>query len=99
MDIDIVTLHNPLLKMSIVVKRTPSKKYKYCKQIAPRRNVWVDEEYDDLERIKKDLFGEIINGYEIKTNLIGISLIDEIMSQGCTSTIENNIDSDHSETS
>ena len=79
MDITVAELYNPFLKMAIIIKRTKDKKYKYCKQITPNRNVWVNE-IKDIEYIKKDLFGEIINGYQIKSNLLGIDFIDDITS-------------------
>lgn len=80
MNITLLTLYHPMLKMSITLKRTPEKKYIYSKQITPVRNIWTDQVIDDLESIKGDMMGEIINGYEIKQNMLGMDFIDDVLS-------------------
>ena len=96
MDITLLELYNPFCKLSIIVKRTKDKKYKYCKQITPRRNMWIDEIYDDLDYIKKDLFGEMINGYEIKSNILGMDFIDATSSGFLDESTLNEVDSPQS---
>ncbi len=72
-------MYNPMLRMTIKLSRTSNKKYKLSKQITPVRNIWVDDLYDNLNDIKGLLLGEIINGFEIKINNLGIDFIDEIL--------------------
>ena len=79
MDITLLQMYNPMLKMTIKLSRTSNKKYKLSKQITPVRNIWVDDLYDNLSDIKGLLLGEIINGFEIKINNLGIDFIDEIL--------------------
>jgi len=79
MDITLLQLYNPMLKMSVKLSRTSNKKYKLSKQITPIRNVWVDDLYDNLNEIKGLLIGEIINGFDIKVNNLGIDFIDELL--------------------
>ena len=79
MDIKLLQLYNPMLKMSVKLSRTSNKKYKLSKQITPVRNVWVDDLYDNLNDIKGLLIGEIINGFDIKVNNLGIDFIDELL--------------------
>ena len=79
MDITLLQLYNPMLKMSVKLSRTSNKKYKLSKQITPIRNVWVDDLYDNLNDIKSLLIGEIINGFDIKVNNLGIDFIDELL--------------------
>jgi|TARA_R100000455_G_C6248568_1_gene105756 hypothetical protein len=79
MDITLLQMYNPMLKMTIKLSRTSNKKYKLSKQITPVRNIWVDDLYDNLNDIKGLLLGEIINGFEIKINNLGIDFIDEIL--------------------
>tara|TARA_Y100000114_G_C11528298_1_gene216782 strand:- start:144 stop:530 length:387 start_codon:yes stop_codon:yes gene_type:complete len=79
MDITLLQLYNPMLKMSVKLSRTSNKKYKLSKQITPVRNVWVDDLYDNLDDIKGLLIGEIINGFDIKVNNLGIDFIDELL--------------------
>ena len=79
MDITLLQMYNPMLRMTIKLSRTSNKKYKLSKQITPVRNIWVDDLYDNLNDIKGLLLGEIINGFEIKINNLGIDFIDEIL--------------------
>lgn len=79
MDITLLQLYNPFLKMSVKLSRTSNKKYKLSKQITPVRNVWVDDLYDNLDDIKGLILGEIINGFEIKVNNLGINFLDELL--------------------
>lgn len=79
MDITLVELFNPMLKMKVRLSRTYNKKYKFSKQITPVRNIWVDEIYDDLEKVKLLIIGELINGFELKINNMGLTFIDEIL--------------------
>ena len=79
MDISIIELYNSYLKMGIKIFRTPNKKFKYSKQITPLRNIWIDTIYDNLDDFKGEILGEIINGYVITFNQLGLNFIDEIM--------------------
>jgi len=79
MDITLVELFNPMLKMKVRLSRTSNKKFKFSKQITPVRNIWVDEIYDDLEKVKYLIIGELINGFELKINNMGLTFIDEIL--------------------
>jgi hypothetical protein len=80
MDINVLEMYNVEMKMGVVIKRTPTKTYKYCTQISPARNIWSDEEFDCLDQIKGKILGEIVNGYTIKQNLLGLDFIDSILS-------------------
>ncbi len=79
MDITLLQLYNPMLKMTVKLSRTSNKKYKLSKQITPVRNIWVDDLYDNLDEIKCLILSEIINGFDIKTNNLGIDFIDELL--------------------
>ena len=79
MDINVLEMYNAEMKMGVVTKRTPTRKYKYCTQISPARNIWSDEEFDTLGEIKGKILGEIVNGYTIKQNLLGLDFIDSIL--------------------
>ena len=79
MDISIVELYNSYLKMGIKIFRTPEKKFRYSKQITPMRNIWIDTIYDNLDDFKGELLGEIINGYIITQNQLGLDFIDTLM--------------------
>ncbi len=80
MDVNVLEMYNVEMKLGVVIKRTPTRKYKYCTQISPVRNVWSDEEFDTLGEIKGKILGEIVNGYTIKQNLLGLDFIDSILS-------------------
>lgn len=79
MDITLLQLYNPMLKMTVKLSRTSNKKYKLSKQITPVRNIWVDDLYDNLDDIKGLILGEIINGFDIKVNNLGIDFLDELL--------------------
>tara|TARA_E500000318_G_scaffold83840_2_gene79534 strand:- start:1849 stop:2118 length:270 start_codon:yes stop_codon:yes gene_type:complete len=79
MDISIIELYNSYLKMGIRILRTPDRKFKYSKQITPLRNIWVDTIYEDLDEFKGEILSEIINGYKITHNQLGLDFIDTIM--------------------
>jgi hypothetical protein len=79
MEVNLLELYNADMKLGIIVKRTMDKRYKYCTQISPVRNIWDNRTFDNLDIIKKMLLGEIINGYSIKTNLLGMEFIDELL--------------------
>jgi hypothetical protein len=78
MDITLLQLYNPFLKMSIKLSRS-NRKYKLSKQITPVRNIWVDDVYEDLSQVKGILLGELINGFEIKMNNMGMDFLDELV--------------------
>lgn len=80
-DITVFELYNSFLKLHIRIKRTKNKTFKYCQQITPMRNIWTEEIYDSLDNnnIKSLIMTEIINGYTIKQNLLGLDFIDDIM--------------------
>ena len=79
MNITLLELYHPMLKMGITLKRTPNKDYLYYRQIASRRDIWSGKVVSDLEEIKGELMGELINGYEITQNLMGIDFIDSVL--------------------
>ena len=79
LDITLLKLYNADVKLGITLKRTRGKQYKYIKQITPNRNMHTTEVYDDLELIKSEIFCDIVNGYEITHNLLGLDLIDSIL--------------------
>ena len=91
LDITLLKLYNADVKLGITLKRTREKQYKYIKQITPNRNMHTTEIYDDLENIKSEIFCDIVNGYQITHNLLGLDLIDSILSytpspEGCIET-------------
>ena len=79
LDITLLKLYNADVKLGITLKRTRSKQYKYIKQITANRNMHTTQIYDDLELIKSEIFCDIVNGYEITHNLLGLDLIDSIL--------------------
>lgn len=79
MDITLLQLYNPMLKMTVKLSRTSNKKFKLSKQITPVRNIWVNDLYDNLDDIKGLILGEIINGFDIKINNLGIDFLDELL--------------------
>jgi len=79
MNLLVLELYNAFLKMSIKVFRTPQKTYIYSKQLTPVRNQYKDTEHEYLDEIKGDILGEIINGYVITQNILGIDFIDDIL--------------------
>jgi len=79
MNLLVLNLYNNFLKMSIKVFRTPEKTYIYSKQLTPVRNQYIDTEYTTLDEIKGDILGEIINGYVITQNILGIDFIDGLL--------------------
>jgi hypothetical protein len=79
MNLLVLELYNAFLKMSIKVFRTPQKTYIYSKQLTPVRNQYKDTEYANLDEIKGDILGEIINGYVITQNMLGIDFIDNLL--------------------
>lgn len=80
MDIIVLEMYNRDMKLGILIKRTINKTYKYCSQITPARNIWDEQEFESLEDIKGMILGEIVNGYTIKQNLLGMGFLDEILS-------------------
>jgi len=78
MDITLVKLYNSDVKLTRTLKRTQDKKYKYIKQIT-HRNMHTTEVYDSIEDVKSEIFCDIINGYQITQNLLGLDLIDSIL--------------------
>lgn len=81
MDINVLEMYNAEMKLGVVIKRTPTRKYKYCTQISPVRNIWTEDEFDTLGEIKGKILGEIVNGYTIRQNLLGLDFIDSILCQ------------------
>ena len=79
MELTVIEMYNSELKLGVVIKRTSTKKYKYCTQISPARNLWSEEIFDTLGEIKGKLLGEIVIGYSIKQNLLGLEFIDSIL--------------------
>ena len=79
MDINVLEMYNVEMKLGVVIKRTPTRKYKYCTQISPARNLWAEDEFDTLGEIKGKILGEIVNGYTIRQNLLGLDFIDSIL--------------------
>ena len=80
LDITLLKLYNADVKLGITLKRTREKQYKYIKQITPNRNMHTTVVHDDLENIKSEIFCDIMNGYQITHNLLGLDLIDSILS-------------------
>jgi len=79
MNILVLNLYNSFLRLHIKIFRTPDRKFIYSKQLTPNRNLWKDTEFDSLDQIKGEVFGEIINGYIITQNLLGMDFIDDLM--------------------
>lgn len=91
LDVTLLKLYNADMKLGITLKRTRDKKYKYVKQITPNRNIHSTSIHDDLDTIKGDLFCDVINGYTITHNMLGLDFVDEIINYtpvapGCTET-------------
>lgn len=79
-NIEIFSLYNKFVKLSIEIFRTKDKKFIYKQQLAPARNLYFEKVFDELGyELKSLILTEIINGYEIKTNLLGLSFVDELM--------------------
>jgi len=80
-NIEVFSLYNEVVKLSIEIFRTKDKKFIYKQQLAPARNLYFEKMYDCLGyELKSLILCEIINGYEIKTNLLGLEFVDELMS-------------------
>ena len=79
MEISLLELYHPMVKLSILLKRTVDKKYKYLKQYTPGRGLYDEQIIETLADTKGDLMGEIINGYVIKHNILGIDFVDDLM--------------------
>ena len=80
-NIEVFSLYNEFVKLSITIFRTKTKKFLYKQQLAPARNLYFEKEYDELGYdLKSLILCEVINGYEIKTNLLGLDFVDELMS-------------------
>ena len=48
MEVNLLELYNADMKLGIIVKRTMDKRYKYCTQISPVRNIWDNRTFDNL---------------------------------------------------
>ena len=80
-NIEVFSLYNNFVKLSINIYRTKDKKFIYKQQLAPARNLHYQKEYNELGyELKSLIFCEIINGYEVKSNLLGLDFVDELMS-------------------
>ena len=80
-NIEVFSLYNSFVKLSIEIFRTKDKKFIYKQQLAPARNLYFEKAYDCLGyELKSLILCEIINGYEIKSNLLGLDFVDELMS-------------------
>ena len=80
-NIEVFSLYNNFVKLSINIFRTKDKKYLYKQQLAPARNLYFEKEYPELNyELKSLILCEIINGYIIKTNLLGLDFVDDLMS-------------------
>jgi len=80
-NIEVFGMYNNFVKLSIEIFRTKDKKFIYKQQLAPARNLYFEKEYDELGyELKSLILCEIINGYEIKTNLLGLEFVDDLMS-------------------
>ena len=80
-NIEIFGMYNKFVKLSIEIFRTKDKKFIYKQQLSPARNLYFEKQYDELGyELKSLILCEIINGYEIKTNLLGLEFVDELMS-------------------
>jgi len=80
-NIEVFSLYNSFVNLSIEIFRTKDKKFIYKQQLSPARNLYFEKQYDELGyELKSLILCEIINGYEIKTNLLGLDFVDELMS-------------------
>jgi|TARA_B110001452_G_C15182222_1_gene410644 hypothetical protein len=80
-NIEVFSLYNNFVKLSINIFRTKDKKYLYKQQLAPARNLYFEKEYPELNyELKSLILCEIINGYIIQTNLLGLDFVDDLMS-------------------
>ena len=80
-NIEVFSLYNSFVNLSIEIFRTKDKKFIYKQQLSPARNLYFEKEYDELGyELKSLILCEIINGYEIKTNLLGLDFVDDLMS-------------------
>jgi hypothetical protein len=80
-NIEVFSLYNKFVKLSIEIFRTKDKKFIYKQQLAPARNLYFEKMYDCLGyELKSLILCEIINGYEIKSNLLGLEFVDDLMS-------------------
>tara|TARA_R110000822_G_C15188720_1_gene481118 strand:+ start:579 stop:848 length:270 start_codon:yes stop_codon:yes gene_type:complete len=79
MEISLLELYHPLVRLSIILKRTTDKKYRYLKQYTAGRAIYDEQIIENLDDIKGDLMGELINGYIIKHNILGIDFVDGLM--------------------
>jgi hypothetical protein len=79
-NIEVFSLYNKFVKLSIEIFRTKDKKFIYKQQLAPARNLYFEKMYDCLGyELKSLILCEIINGYEIKSNLLGLEFVDDLM--------------------
>ena len=79
-NIEVFILYNKFVKLSIEIFRTKDKKFIYKQQLAPARNLYFEKMYDCLGyELKSLILCEIINGYEIKSNLLGLEFVDDLM--------------------
>jgi len=79
-NIEVFSLYNEVVKLSIEIFRTKDKKFIYKQQLAPARNLYFEKMYDCLGyELKSLILCEIINGYEIKSNLLGLEFVDDLM--------------------
>ena len=80
-NIEVFGMYNKFVKLSIEIFRTKDKKFIYKQQLSPARNLYFEKEYDELGyELKSLILTEIINGYEIKTNLLGLDFVDNLLS-------------------
>jgi len=80
-NIEVFSLYNSFVNLSIEIFRTKDKKFIYKQQLAPARNLYFEKMYDCLGyELKSLILCEIINGYEIKSNLLGLEFVDDLMS-------------------
>jgi hypothetical protein len=80
-NIEVFSLYNSFVNLSIEIFRTKDKKFIYKQQLSPARNLYFEKQYDELGyELKSLILCEILNGYEIKTNLLGLEFVDELMS-------------------
>jgi len=80
-NIEVFSLYNNFVKLSINIYRTKDRKFIYKQQLAPARALYFEKEYPELNyELKSLILCEVINGYEIKTNLLGLDFVDELMS-------------------
>jgi len=79
-NIEVFSLYNEVVKLSIEIFRTKDKKFIYKQQLSPARNLYFEKQYDELGyELKSLILCEILNGYEIKTNLLGLEFVDDLM--------------------